>query len=163
MGTLGYDVSFTSTDYSSGDGRALGNHLAQLIAFGLQDGANEANGYANTVYEPLNSPDCRFGWQRNRGRLEPVAAPHLDLFIDQSATSSPEKHPFLSPEWGQVTSWASATKTSTPTPATASLPGLPRPWTARLARHGRLGDLGDLPNRAQHGRALVGMLDPPTG
>ena len=38
MATLGYDTNFTSTDYSTGDGRALGNHLAaQIIAFGLQD------------------------------------------------------------------------------------------------------------------------------
>ena len=55
MATLGYDTNFTSTDYSTGDGRALGNHLAaQIIAFGLQDQSNEQNDFANTVYEPSN-------------------------------------------------------------------------------------------------------------
>ena len=109
MGTLGYDVSFTSTDYSGGDGRALGNHLAeQLIAFGLQDGANEANGYANTVYEPLN-PSMIVDLDGNEtvedlNRWQPLT---LDLFIDQSGNVIPgETPPFLSPEWGQVTSWA---------------------------------------------------------
>ena len=55
MATLGYDVDFVDTDYSTGDGRALGNYLAdRLIAFGLQDGSNEQNDYANTVYTPSN-------------------------------------------------------------------------------------------------------------
>ena len=36
-----------------------------------------------------------------------MAAPDLDLFIDQSGNPIPgETPPFLSPEWGQVTSWA---------------------------------------------------------
>ena len=109
MGILGHDVNFTSTDYSSGDGRALGNHLAeQLIAFGLQDGANEANGYANTVYEPVN-PSLIVDLDGNEtvedlNRWQPLT---LDLFIDQSGNVIPgETPPFLSPEWGQVTSWA---------------------------------------------------------
>ena len=109
MATLGYDVSFTSTDYSSGDGRALGNHLAaQIIAFGDQDGSNEQNDYANTVYEPLN-PSLIVDLPGNpsvvdMNRWQPLT---LDLFIDQSGNPIPgETPPFLSPEWGQVTSWA---------------------------------------------------------
>ena len=109
MVKLGYDVNFTSTDYSSGDARALGNFLAvQLIAFGLQDESNEQNDYANTSYVPFNPPlivdlpgnatvlDLNL-WQ-------PLT---LDLFIDQSGNAIPGETPeFLSPEWGQVTSWA---------------------------------------------------------
>ena len=109
MATLGYDVSFTSTDYSTGDGRALGNHLAeQIIAFGQQDNANEQNDYANTVYEPLN-PSLIVDLPGNSSvvdlnRWQPLT---LDLFIDQSGNPIPgETPPFLSPEWGQVTSWA---------------------------------------------------------
>jgi len=109
MATLGYDVSFTSTDYSTGDGRALGNHLAeQIIAFGQQDNANEQNDYANTVYEPLN-PSLIVDLPGNStvvdlNRWQPLT---LDLFIDQSGNPIPgETPPFLSPEWGQVTSWA---------------------------------------------------------
>ena len=109
MATLGYDASFTSTDYSTGDGRALGNHLAeQIIAFGQQDNANEQNDYANTVYEPLN-PSLIVDLPGNStvvdlNRWQPLT---LDLFIDQSGNPIPgETPPFLSPEWGQVTSWA---------------------------------------------------------
>ena len=44
----GYDKNFISTDYSSGSYAALGNYLAnEIIAFGLQDGSNEQNDYAN--------------------------------------------------------------------------------------------------------------------
>ena len=109
MATLGYDIAFTSTDYSTGDGRALGNYLAeQLIAFGLQDGSNEPNGYVNTAYAPVNPP-LIVDLPGNEtvvdmNRWQPLT---LDLFIDQSGNAIPgETPPFLSPEWGQVTSWA---------------------------------------------------------
>lgn len=105
----GYDLGFTGTDYSQGDGRALGNHLAeQMIAFGLQDGANEAGGYANLFYEPVNpplivevpgNPDVL-----DLNRWQPLT---LDLFIDQSGNAIPGATPeFLGPEWGQVTAFA---------------------------------------------------------
>ena len=51
---LGCDPANTSTDYSLGPAE-LGNHIAaELIAFGLQDGANEAADYANQVYQAVN-------------------------------------------------------------------------------------------------------------
>ena len=109
MATLGYDADFTSTDYSTGDGRALGNHLAsEIIAFGLQDQSNEQNDFANVVYEPFN-PSLIVDLPGNAtvqdlNRWQPLT---LDLFIDQSGNPIPgETPPFLSPEWGQVTSWA---------------------------------------------------------
>ncbi|MDP7434874.1 MAG: FG-GAP-like repeat-containing protein, partial [Flavobacteriales bacterium] len=109
MATLGYDTNFTSTDYSTGDGRALGNHLAaEIIAFGLQDQSNEQNDFANLVYEPSN-PSLIVDLPGNAtvqdlNRWQPLT---LDLFIDQSGNPIPgETPPFLSPEWGQVTSWA---------------------------------------------------------
>ena len=109
MATLGYDADFTSTDYSTGDGRALGNHLAaEIIAFGLQDQSNEQNDFANVVYEPSN-PSLIVDLPGNAtvqdlNRWQPLT---LDLFIDQSGNPIPgETPPFLSPEWGQVTSWA---------------------------------------------------------
>lgn len=41
LSVLGYDASFTSTDYSMGSAAALGNHIAEcMIAYGLQGGAN---------------------------------------------------------------------------------------------------------------------------
>ena len=52
---LGYDPSITSNNYLFGSPAALGNYIAeQVIAFGLQDGANEAFDYTNTYYEPFN-------------------------------------------------------------------------------------------------------------
>ena len=57
MTELGYDTSFTDTDYSNGNPAALGNYIAQqVIAYGLQDGSNEINDYANQYYEPVNGP-----------------------------------------------------------------------------------------------------------
>lgn len=106
---LGYDATDTSTDYTSGDPAALGNYIAQqLIKFGLQDGANEANGYDNRYYNPINNPlvpvnegNSTIGFPN---RWQPLA---LDTFIDQSGNPLPGTVPeFLSPEWGEVSSFA---------------------------------------------------------
>ena len=105
MATLGYDVSFTSTDYSTGDARALATIWPTNVAFGHQDQSNEQNDYANTIYEPLN-PSLIVDLPGNTtvvdmNRWQPLT---LDLFIDQSGNPIPgETPPFLSPEWGQVT------------------------------------------------------------
>ncbi len=98
MNVLGYDPAVTSINYSTGDGAALGNYLAQsLIAFGLQDGSNEAEDYANLFYRPVNTPLDPDRWQ-------PLV---FGLFIDQSGVVSSDEQPeFLSPEWGSVTPFA---------------------------------------------------------
>ena len=57
MLVLGYDSEFSSRDYSKGSAAALGNYIADcVIAYGLQDGSNEANGYASRIYQPVNLP-----------------------------------------------------------------------------------------------------------
>ena len=49
--------SFQSTDYVNDGPAALGNFIAQqVMAYGANDGSNEANDHANQHYEPLN-PD----------------------------------------------------------------------------------------------------------
>lgn len=109
MDNLGYDKSFTSTNYSDGNPAALGNYIAQcMIDYGRQDGANEANGYENLYYEPVNeslipdvagNPDIVFP-----NRWQPLT---LDVFIDQSGNVTPLQTPaFLSPEWGNVDPFA---------------------------------------------------------
>ncbi|MEM9849420.1 MAG: T9SS type A sorting domain-containing protein [Bacteroidota bacterium] len=106
---LGYDSSLVSTDYLSGSPAALGNYLAQqMIAFGMQDGANEAQDYANRFYRPWNPsiapeiPGNRFFFNQNR--WQPLT---FDVFIDQSGNPIPGGAPeFLSPEWGQVVPFA---------------------------------------------------------
>jgi hypothetical protein len=105
MVDLGYDASFTSTDYSTGSPAALGNYIAQsLIAFGLQDGSNEANVYANRHYQPVNPPLIATlpgnPTLVDPNRWQPLA---LDKFVDQSGNTIPgATPPFLSPEWGEV-------------------------------------------------------------
>ncbi|AXG71276.1 hypothetical protein KORDIASMS9_03533 [Kordia sp. SMS9] len=107
--SYGYDVNFSSTDYSSGSYAALGNHMAnEIIAFGLQDGANEQNDYANEHYQPINSPLILEIYENtndiNPDRWQPLA---FDVYIDQSNNVYPLNVPsFLSPEWGEVTPFA---------------------------------------------------------
>ncbi|MEE9407398.1 MAG: T9SS type A sorting domain-containing protein [Polaribacter sp.] len=103
---LGYNVNFTSTDYSTGSYAALGNYFAEkMIAFGLQDGSNEANFYNNKHYYPENEPLLLNVYEDNSNidpnKWQPLA---FDIFIDQSGNLLPVSTPgFLSPEWGEVT------------------------------------------------------------
>jgi Putative metal-binding motif/FG-GAP-like repeat len=109
MDSLGYDKNFTDTAYATGDARALGNYIAaKYIQFGLQDGSNEQNAYANTSYTPVNPPlivDLPGNPNMtNLNRWQPLT---LDLFIDQSGNQIPGATPAaLSPEWGQVIPFA---------------------------------------------------------
>ena len=109
LSALGYDVSFTSTDYSSGSAAALGNHIAEcMIAYGLQDGANEANAYAVKSYAPVNPPlsPTEAGNPNivDLNRWQPLS---LANFIDQSGNEIGESTPeFVGPEWGSVAAFA---------------------------------------------------------
>jgi hypothetical protein len=103
MAELGYDRDNVST---TGDTpAALGNRIARAwIDFGLSDHSNEANGYANLFYEPVNdpllpdfpgNPDIE-----DRNRWQPLA---LQVFVDQGGNVIVGGFPdFLSPEWGAV-------------------------------------------------------------
>lgn len=104
--SYGYDVNFTSTDYSGGSYAALGNYFAEkMIAFGNQDGSNELDEYDNQHYDPVNDPLILDLYQDNTAidpnRWQPLA---FDVYIDQAGNITPQNTPdFLSPEWGQVT------------------------------------------------------------
>ena len=104
---LGYDANFTSSDYSTNSYAALGNYMAeQMIAFGLQDGSNEAFNYANIYYTPSNEPLVLDVYSDTNDLNNPNSWQPLgfDVFIDQSGNPFPLNTPaFLSPEWGQVT------------------------------------------------------------
>ncbi len=105
MGSYEYDTSFTGVDYKSGNPAALGNYIAsQIIAFGMQDGANEANDYENISYEPLNEPlntDVSGNPEMTHpNHWQPLK---VDNYVDQSGNTIPGgQPPFLSPEWGSV-------------------------------------------------------------
>jgi hypothetical protein len=104
MTTLGFDRTNLSLNYAGGSAAALGNYVADCyIRFGLVDGANEVNDYANQVYQPVNppilpeepgNPDIV-----DLDRWQPI---QLSLSIDQSGNIVEDQPEFLSPEWGQV-------------------------------------------------------------
>ena len=107
MGYLGHDVDYDARDPALGPA-ALGNHIARCyIDFGLTDGANEANDYANVAYEPVNealepsepgNPNIT-----DLNRWQPLA---LEEFVDQAGNPSDAEPEFLSPEWGSVVPFA---------------------------------------------------------
>jgi hypothetical protein len=106
MSLLGLDINFTSTDYSTGDPRALGNYLAEcIISFGLQDGSNQSGNYANTVYQPINPPMIVDDpGNPNVVDINRWQATTLDIFIDQSGNEIPGATPaFIGAQWGSVT------------------------------------------------------------
>ncbi|MCT8338583.1 T9SS type A sorting domain-containing protein [Flavobacteriaceae bacterium TK19130] len=105
MASMNYDPNFTDTNYKSGNPAALGNYVAEkIIAFGMQDGANEAGGYENQFYEPLNDP-LNLDTSGNISMEFPNHWQPLKVenWVDQSGNTIPGgQPPFLSPEWGQV-------------------------------------------------------------
>lgn len=107
MAQLGYNPSNISTAYQTGGGAELGNYIAsEIIAFGLQDGSNQQNGYANLYYQPVNgfiAPTAEGNrYMYNPNRWQPI---QLSVFIDQNGFPFPmgQTPPFLSAEWGRVT------------------------------------------------------------
>ena len=109
MAELGYDAAFTATDYADGSPAALGNYIGQsLIAYGLQDGANEQQGYSNLHYLPFN-PTLGPTLTGNRTIIDPNFWQPLsfEVFVDQSRNVVPgDAPPFVSPEWGAVVPFA---------------------------------------------------------
>ena len=102
---LGYDISITTTDYSTNSYAAFGNYIAKcIIDYGLQDGSNEQGEYGNLYYEPIN-PSL---FPNDLGNEDIIDPNHwqpltLDSFVDQSGNVIPINTPdFLSPEWGNV-------------------------------------------------------------
>lgn len=109
MQDLGLDPAFRGRDYSTGNPAALGNYLAaSIIAYGMQDGAGEAQSYENISYQPVNQPLAVSALGnpslQDPNRWQPLA---LKTFIDQGGNLISGNIPdFLSPEWGQVTPFA---------------------------------------------------------
>jgi hypothetical protein len=108
MQQFGYNPGDASLDYQGGSAAALGNYIADCyLRFGLQDGANEANDYANSAYAPVNPPifpeDPGNPEIVDLDRWQPIT---LSEFIDQSGNVIADQPEFLSPEWGQVVPFA---------------------------------------------------------
>jgi hypothetical protein len=104
MARLGYDTGNTSTAYELGSPAALGNYIADCyIAYGLGDGANEANDYASLDYMPFNPPiEVELPGNPDIVDLNRWQQILLTQSIDQSGNIVDEAPPFVSPEWGTV-------------------------------------------------------------
>jgi hypothetical protein len=107
MEELGCDPFFTSTDGDSP--AALGNRVAAaVIDFGMTDGANEANDYADdTGYFPVNAPmivELPGTEMADPNRWQPLA---LEFFVTQNGIPLPiDVQEFISPNWDGVTPFA---------------------------------------------------------
>ena len=105
MDALCYDRSVTRTDGDSP--AAFGNRIAEtILAFGLTDGSNEANGYV-ADYQPVNPPlpVDRPGTEMNDpNRWQPL---ELDVMVAQNGLPLDDTvQVFVGPHWGHVTSFA---------------------------------------------------------
>lgn len=114
MELLGYDPTYTSTNYLE-SAAALGNYIAsEIIEYGLSDGSNEAAGYANKFYSTVNPPlpPAQPGSTiTDPNRWQPLA---LTLIIDQNGNIIPGNiTQNLSPEWGNVVPFAMKSNTLT--------------------------------------------------
>lgn len=131
MVELGYDTAYVGTDYLNGTPADLGNYVAeQIIAFGMRDGANEANDYANVNYPDPVNPALNF---ENVFSIFGVGNPNAwqtlqfpGTIVDQSGNVIGNALlPFLGAEWGGVTPFAlSAEDRSDPDPD--------NPWRGNL-------------------------------
>ena len=108
MGELGYDINFSSVDYTTGNPAALGNYIAaRIISYGNGDGSNQLLNYANQYYTPLN-PSLFPTLPGTSGiidvnRWQPLS---LSVFIDQNGNLLSGAPPFMGPEWGNVKPFA---------------------------------------------------------
>ena len=108
MESQGLDTLLVSTDYLNDGPAALGNYIAeQVIAFGMQDGANEGGDYASTCYSSIN-PNILPEEPGTNGIIDPNhwQAVELSVSIDQSGELITQVPPFLGPEWGEVQGFA---------------------------------------------------------
>ncbi len=110
MTELGYDWTFNSNAYQSGDPAALGNYIGDCVGFyGLTDGANETGNYAYINYAPVNPP-MKPDTAGNPTMLDPNHWQPLILSnaVDQNGNPIPALQKFQSPEWGRVLPFALA-------------------------------------------------------
>ena len=108
MGEMGYDINFSSVDYTTGNPAALGNYIAaRIISYGNGDGSNQLLNYANQYYTPLN-PSLFPTLPGTSGIIDPNRWQPLSLsvFIDQNGNLLSGAPPFMGPEWGNVKPFA---------------------------------------------------------
>ncbi|MCA9580564.1 MAG: vanadium-dependent haloperoxidase [Myxococcales bacterium] len=109
---MGHNPDFSSRDFEKGGAAkraaSLGLYLADcVIEYGLGDGANEENNYANTIYSPVNEPlephISGTPGLKDPNRWQPLK---LLVAIDQSGNMVANQPAFVGAEWGQVVPFA---------------------------------------------------------
>ncbi|NIP98734.1 MAG: vanadium-dependent haloperoxidase, partial [Akkermansiaceae bacterium] len=104
MAALEYDPAVTTDDPADGSPAAVGNRVARTILdFVKNDGSNEAGGYTDPTYEPVNDPLIliRDGTTMN----DPNRWQPLEFVEAVSQTGQPLDftiQEFLGPHWGEV-------------------------------------------------------------
>ena len=116
MDALCYPLDVTTT---VGDTpAALGNRIAQtVIAAGLKDGSNEANGYASTDYKPVNPPlvVAKSGTtMTDPNRWQPLQIEHMISQNGIPVTNGVQQA--VGPDWGHVATFAMPAGGSTGVP-----------------------------------------------
>ena len=108
MLTLGYDWTYTGTDYQSGNPAALGNYIGMsIVQMGWQDGSNEFGNYGALNYMPVNLPlNMEFSGAPNVVDINRWQPLQLSNAIDQNGNPIPAIQVFQSPEWGRVQPFA---------------------------------------------------------
>lgn len=110
MEQLGYDTSYSSSNYKEGNPADLGNYIAEtIISYGFTDGSNENNDYDYSYYQPINPPLDLTSSTSEIGLIDPNRWQPLtfNTFIDQSGNLIEGDTPrFLGPEWGNVKTFA---------------------------------------------------------
>lgn len=108
MDSRGLDRTNTSVDYQSGGPAELGNYVAQqYIAYGLSDGANEADNYVHQYYSPSNAP-IEVEQPGNPSITDPNLWQQISLSnaIDQSGNPVFGVPAPIGHEWGNVVPFA---------------------------------------------------------
>jgi hypothetical protein len=105
MDSLGYSLNVTTTDGTSP--AAVGNRIAAaVLAYGLNDGSNQAGGYADPSYQPINPPLVvnRFGTLMiDPNRWQPLQIEHMISQNGIPVTNGVQQN--VGPQWGGVKSF----------------------------------------------------------
>jgi hypothetical protein len=105
MDTLGYPLAVTTTEGTSP--AAVGNRIAAaVLAYGLDDGSNQAGGYASPSYKPVNPPlvvNQPGATMTDPNRWQPLQIEHMISQNGIPVTNGVQQN--VGPQWGGVKSF----------------------------------------------------------
>jgi hypothetical protein len=105
MDTLGYPLNVTTTEGNSP--AAVGNRIAAaVLAYGLNDGSNQAGGYSDPSYQPVNPPlivDRAGTLMIDPNRWQPLQIEHMISQNGIPVTNGVQQN--VGPQWGGVKSF----------------------------------------------------------